>query len=94
MSLVLALQHPADRHEHLGMFSAGGMLGGFFATNVGSTFPLGIIDGWRLAFHAVAAVAFVTTGLVLKWAVDPRPPSRAVISPLQLGDERGRSGSR
>lgn len=62
----------------------GGMIGGFFATNVGATRPLGI-EGWRFAFHLMAAVAFATVYLVLRWAVDPRPPARAVLSPLQLG---------
>lgn len=63
--------------------AAGGMLGGFFATNVGSTHPFGV-EGWRFSFHLMAAVAFVTVYLVLRWAVDPRQPVRAVISPLQL----------
>ena len=38
----------------------GGMLGGLFATNVGSTGP----DGWRLAFHLMALVSIVTGLLV------------------------------
>ena len=65
--------------------SAGGMLGGFFATNVGSLRPLGM-EGWRFSFHLMAALALVTVYLLLRWAVDPRPPARALLSPLQLGD--------
>jgi hypothetical protein len=64
--------------------AAGGMLGGFFATNVGSTRPLGM-EGWRFSFHLMAALALVTVYLLLRWAVDPRPPARAVLAPIQLG---------
>ena len=65
------------------------MFGGFIATNAAAVCP----NCWRLAFHAMAAVAFVTTYLVLRWAVDPRPPARSVISPLQLGGGCSRRGS-
>lgn len=49
----------------------GGLVGGFFATNVGHFKPLGI-DGWRFAFYFVAIISLVVSGLVLKFAADPR----------------------
>ena len=39
------------------------MVGGFFATNIGSTRLWGI-DGWRFAFQLLAAVSVVTSALV------------------------------
>ena len=51
------------------------MVGGFFATNVGATRPLGI-DGWRFAFHLMATVSIVTAALVLNMASDPRHNSK------------------
>lgn len=50
---------------------AGGMAGGFFATNIGGTVVLGI-EGWRCAFHFVALVSVSTSLLVMWLAVDPR----------------------
>ncbi len=38
----------------------GGMLGGFFATNIGSRSP----NGWRYAFHLMALISIVTGLLV------------------------------
>ena len=49
----------------------GGMFGGFFATNIGHFRPLGI-EGWRFAFHFVAAVSLVVCVMVLRYAADPR----------------------
>jgi hypothetical protein len=51
--------------------SLGGMAGAFYATNVGGTRLLGM-EGWRFAFHAVAAVSLATSLFVYKLAVDPR----------------------
>jgi len=53
----------------------GGMIGGFFATNIGSTMPFGM-DGWRFAFHLMALVSLVTSGLVFYIATDPRPTAK------------------
>ena len=50
-------------------------MGGFFATNIGSTMPFGM-DGWRFAFHLMAAVSLVTSALVLYVATDPRPTAK------------------
>ena len=50
---------------------AGGLIGGFFATNLGRSTIAGI-EGWRCAFHLVALVSLVTAGLTLWLAVDPR----------------------
>lgn len=52
--------------------AAGGMIGGFFATNIGSTQPFGI-EGWRFAFHLMAGISIVTSALVYHLAVEPRP---------------------
>jgi MFS family permease len=51
--------------------SLGGMAGALFATNVGATAGFAGVEGWRWAFHAVAAVAFFTAWLVYKYAIDP-----------------------
>ncbi|KAK9813231.1 hypothetical protein WJX72_011069 [[Myrmecia] bisecta] len=84
---LIADYHPSEsRGRAFGFMnftsSIGGMLGGFFATNIGATSPAGI-DGWRFAFHLMAAVSLVTAVLVLYFAADPRP--KATISPLLLG---------
>lgn len=50
--------------------SLGGMAGALFATNVGGKSVLGV-EGWRCAFHAVAAVSLGTAWLVRRYAVDP-----------------------
>ena len=55
------------------------MVGGFFGTNVGHFQPLGM-DGWRLAFHLVAAISLVTAALVFYYAADPR---RKVSAPAE-----------
>ena len=46
---------------------AGGMAGGFFATNLGATSVAGV-EGWRCAFHFIAALSVVTAALVA-WLV-------------------------
>ena len=46
-------------------------MGGFFGTNVGHFRVLGM-EGWRLAFHLVAAVSLLTSFLVRRLASDPR----------------------
>lgn len=53
--------------------SLGAMAGALFATNVGGIMPFGI-EGWRFAFHAVAAVSLATAYLVRRYAIDPRRP--------------------
>ena len=63
--------------------SAGGMVGGFFATNIGSTMPFGM-DGWRFAFHLMAAVSLLTSGLVYYIATDPRPSAKVGHASLGL----------
>lgn len=50
---------------------AGGMMGGFCATNLGHFKPAGV-EGWRLAFQFVAIISFVCCLLVLRYAADPR----------------------
>ena len=47
------------------------MAGGFFATNLGATSVAGV-EGWRCAFHFIAALSVVTAALVAWLAVDPR----------------------
>lgn len=51
------------------------MIGGFFATNIGSMQPFGI-EGWRFAFHLMAAVSLVTSALVFYIATEPRPTAK------------------
>ena len=53
-------------------------MGGFFATNIGSTMPFGM-DGWRFAFHLMAAVSLVTSALVFYVATDPRPTAKVHV---------------
>ncbi|CAK0783950.1 hypothetical protein CVIRNUC_007153 [Coccomyxa viridis] len=62
----------------------GGLIGGFFATNLGRSTIAGI-EGWRCAFHLVALVSLITSGLTLWLAVDPRRKLAGLISPLNLG---------
>jgi len=50
---------------------AGGLVGGFCATNLGRSTVFGI-EGWRCAFHLVALVSIVTSVCTLWLAVDPR----------------------
>ena len=50
--------------------SFGGMGGALFATNIGGRRPFGV-EGWRWAFHVVAAVSLGTAWLVRRYAVDP-----------------------
>ena len=54
----------------------GGMLGGLFATNVGSTGP----DGWRFAFHLMALVSIVTGILVWRCELETTMTCTAVRS--------------
>ena len=53
------------------------MVGGFFATNIGSMTPFGM-EGWRFAFHLMAAVSLLTSGLVFYVATDPRPTAKVM----------------
>lgn len=76
VSSMIADYHPPEtRGNAFGMMSLtaslGGMAGSFFATNVGGMRPLGV-EGWRFAFHLVAAVSILTAMLVFRFAVDPR----------------------
>ena len=76
VSSMIADYHPPEtRGRAFGMMSLtaslGGMAGAFYATNVGGTQLLGM-EGWRFAFHAVAAVSLATSLFVYKLAVDPR----------------------
>lgn len=50
-------------HCCLVCWHAGGMLGGLSATSIGSRRPLDI-DGWRFAFHLMAAVSILCGLLV------------------------------
>ena len=59
----------------IGRMVAGGMIGGFFATNIGSMQPFGI-EGWRFAFHLMAAVSLITSALVYYLATEPRPTAK------------------
>ncbi|GAB4813864.1 hypothetical protein N2152v2_000910 [Parachlorella kessleri] len=74
-SLIADYYPPDCRGNAFGMMgltaSFGGMVGAFYATNVGSQTPFGI-EGWRFAFHLIAAISLVTSFLVYKYAVDPR----------------------
>ena len=54
------------------------MIGGFFATNIGSTMPFGM-EGWRFAFHLMALVSLVTSALVFYIATDPRPTAKVCL---------------
>lgn len=60
---------------------AGGLIGGFFATNLGRSTILGV-EGWRCAFHLVALVSIITSVLTMWLAVDPR--RKLAVSPLSL----------
>ena len=40
------------------------------------------MDGWRFAFHLMAFISLVTSGLVLYMATDPRPTSKVSIYKL------------
>ncbi|KAL4436794.1 hypothetical protein ABPG75_003933 [Micractinium tetrahymenae] len=76
VSSMIADYHPPEtRGNAFGMMSLtaslGGMAGSFFATNIGGMRPMGI-EGWRFAFHLVAAISVLTAALVYKHAVDPR----------------------
>eukprot|EP00878_Enallax_costatus_P019399 GHUV01020468.1.p1 GENE.GHUV01020468.1~~GHUV01020468.1.p1 ORF type:complete len:515 (+),score=144.64 GHUV01020468.1:258-1802(+) len=51
--------------------SLGGMLGGVFATNMGGLRLAGM-DGWRAAFHCIAALSILVGALALFFAADPR----------------------
>ena len=57
---------------------AGGMVGGFFGTNVGHFRVLGM-EGWRLAFHLVAVVSLISSFLVRRFASDPRRKVRPSV---------------
>jgi MFS family permease len=67
-SLVADLHPPERRGRAFGLMqltgALGGMLGSVFATNMGAADPAATwgVDGWRVAFHAVAAVSIVTGG--------------------------------
>lgn len=69
MTAVRALESPGLDQ---GLHAAGGLVGGFFATNVGATQPLGL-EGWRFSFHLMAAISVVTAFLIHYLASDPRP---------------------
>ena len=51
---------------------AGGLVGGFMGTNMGSLRHVWGMDGWRIAFHLVALVSLLTSLLVYRFAADPR----------------------
>lgn len=61
----------------------GGMLGGFFATNIGHFHPFGI-EGWRFAFYFVAAISMAVCVLVLRFATDPRKKVTISLSSKDL----------
>ncbi|KAK9801849.1 hypothetical protein WJX73_001027 [Symbiochloris irregularis] len=86
-SLIADYNPPEQRGSAFGLMffisAMGGMIGGFFGTNVGHFQPLGI-EGWRLAFHLMALVSLVTAALVFLHAADPR--RKGLISPLLLSE--------
>lgn len=59
-SLIADLHPPDARGRAFGTLqltaSLGGMMGGVFATNMGGAAPFGM-EGWRAAFHCVAALS-------------------------------------
>jgi MFS family permease len=67
-SLVADLHPPERRGRAFGLMqltgALGGMAGSVFATNLGAADPAATwgLDGWRVAFHAVAAVSILTGG--------------------------------
>ena len=65
--------------------SFGGMLGGVFATNMGGHSFAGM-DGWRAAFHTVAALSLI----VGEWFVDANP---AAVASAQQRVSLGLAGS-
>eukprot|EP00879_Flechtneria_rotunda_P014283 GHRR01014921.1.p1 GENE.GHRR01014921.1~~GHRR01014921.1.p1 ORF type:complete len:482 (+),score=156.06 GHRR01014921.1:483-1928(+) len=65
--------------------SLGGMLGGVFATNMGGLRPAGM-DGWRAAFHCIAALSLLMGALALFFAVDPRQTKSNKYSLLPASD--------
>ncbi|KAL6846664.1 hypothetical protein ACP4OV_024112 [Aristida adscensionis] len=64
--------------------SIGSIFGGFFALMLAQTTFLGI-DGWRVAFHLVAAVSVVVGALMWLFAVDPHFPGGAAPPPAAGG---------
>lgn len=64
----------------LSSLHTGGLVGGFFATNVGHFRPLGI-DGWRFAFYFVAIISIIVSCLVLRFAADPRKKVQPFLPP-------------
>ena len=60
-------------------------MGGFFATNIGSTMPFGM-DGWRFAFHLMAAVSLITSALVFYVATDPRRTAKVLVPSAATGN--------
>ncbi|EIE19976.1 MFS general substrate transporter [Coccomyxa subellipsoidea C-169] len=88
-SLIADYNPPESRGRAFGVMfftsALGGMAGGFFATNLGGMQILGL-EGWRCAFHLVAALSIVTSVLVMWLAVDPRRKIAGMISPMNLGD--------
>jgi MFS family permease len=77
-SLIADYYHADMRGQAFGLMAftgaVGGMLGGFFATNVSHQQIMGI-EGWRFAFHLVAVISVFVGFGVLKLAVDPRYPA-------------------
>ena len=67
---------------------AGGLIGGFFATNLGRGTLFGI-EGWRCAFYLVALVSVVVSVLTWWLAVDPR--KRLAVRPSLLSWPHNRS---
>jgi hypothetical protein len=80
ISSLVADSNPAEeRGRAFGVMSftsaTGGMAAALVATNIGGKtyyYLGGEIEGWRVAFHIVACVSFLTAWLVLRWAEDPR----------------------
>lgn len=63
---------PRGRHGR-----AGGMAGAFFATNISHYSPYGM-EGWRFAFHVVAALSVFLALLLRMFARDPRKKVNAL----------------
>ncbi|GBF89652.1 MFS general substrate transporter [Raphidocelis subcapitata] len=99
-SLVADLHAPEARGRAFGLMqltgAVGGMAGSVFATNMGAADTLATwgVEGWRLAFHAVAVVSVLTGAAVLAFAIDPRRAAvaAAAAAPIYLslpGDDDG-----
>lgn len=73
--------------------SIGSIIGGFSALLLASTTVLGV-EGWRVAFHLVAAISVAVGVLVWLFAVDPHFPAARQATAASCGGGGGRRGTR